>query len=329
MCNVEGRGPGPGSRHRTRILHALRNPLRDANVEGALAETRARRRVIMWRRGAAANRARIARLPTGETRRTPPRASRRARGARARSRSRARARQEKEDDSPEIETVDPRRTSGGALLDARATEGETVSRRERGPGRGRAPRRDDVSARRAVSSGPSRALHAGFYCPSRAFLPSGRDPVFTPVPDTCGRAVDRGRPTRSGPGGGSLATSGGGGHLEIAPAVRPRRRPTSSPRARARVSPSRTRVSRLVDDRRAPRSRNASEQAPTLDRDGRGRAPAASSPTDAHGATRPWCEARGAAITARKEGGAPAGFVWDGEVRRGRRSAGENPAGSD
>ena len=59
--------------------------------------------------------------------------------------------------------LDPRRTSGGRRLDARATEGETVSRRERGPGRGRAPRRDDVSARRAVSSGPSRALHAGFH----------------------------------------------------------------------------------------------------------------------------------------------------------------------
>ena len=98
--------------------------------------------------------------------------------------------------------LDPRRTSGGRRLDARATEGETVSRRERGPGRGRAPRRDDVSARRAVSSGPSRALHAGFHIVRlvRFFHPGRPAPSDTPVPSACVRGVRPTDPKRAGGG---------------------------------------------------------------------------------------------------------------------------------
>ena len=178
----------------------------------------------------------------------PPRASRRARGARARSRSRARARQEKEDDSPEIETARPA-----------PHERRTPSRRARDGGRDgvekgtRAGSRARTSTRRreraaggfqwAFARAPRRFSH----CPSRAFLPSGpprpthrsRPPAFA-VSD---------RPTRSGPGGGSLATPGGGG---CARAGRPPA-PASDviPRGARESSPSRTRVSRLVDDRRA------------------------------------------------------------------------------
>ena len=151
--------------------------------------------------------------------------------------------------------LDPRRTSGGRRLDARATEGETVSRRERGPGRGRAPRRDDVSARRAVSSGPSRALHAGFHIVRLVrFFHPGR-PVRHTGPVRLRSRCPTDRP-EAGRGGGSLATPGGGG---CARAGRPPA-PASDviPRGARESSPSRTRVSRLVDDRRAPRSRDAS-----------------------------------------------------------------------
>ena len=102
----------------------------------------------------------------------PPRASRRARGARARSR--ARARQEKEDDSPEIETARPA-----------PHERRTPSRRARDGGRDgvekgtRAGSRARTSTRRreraaggfqwAFARAPRRFSHR----PSRAFLPSG------------------------------------------------------------------------------------------------------------------------------------------------------------
>ena len=131
--------------------------------------------------------------------------------------------------------LDPRRTSGGRRLDARATEGETVSRRERGPGRGRAPRRDDVSARRAVSSGPSRALHAGFHIVRLVrFFHPGRPVRHTgPVRLRSRCPTDRPEAGRWG----VPARHSRWRRMRPAPAVRPRRRPTSSPGARASVHP--------------------------------------------------------------------------------------------
>ena len=178
----------------------------------------------------------------------PPRASRRARGARARSR--ARARQEKEDDSPEIETARPA-----------PHERRTPSRRARDGGRDgvekgtRAGSRARTSTRRreraaggfqwAFARAPRRFSHR----PSRAFLPSGpprpthrsRPPAFA-VSD---------RPTRSGPGGGFPRHS------------RWRRMHPRRPSARAGVRrhpPGRARAftlanARLVDEGRAGRPR--------------------------------------------------------------------------
>ena len=145
--------------------------------------------------------------------------------------------------------LDPRRTSGGRRLDARATEGETVSRRERGPGRGRAPRRDDVSARRAVSSGPSRALHAGFHIVRLVrFFHPGRPVRHTgPV-----RLRSRCPTDRPEAGRGGVPSPLPVAEDAPAPAVRPRRRPTSSPgRARAFTLAN----ARLVDEGRAGRPR--------------------------------------------------------------------------
>ena len=243
----------------------------------------------------------------------PPRASRRARGARARSR--ARARQEKEDDSPEIETARPA-----------PHERRTPSRRARDGGRDgvekgtRAGSRARTSTRRreraaggfqwAFARAPRRFSHR----PSRAFLPSGpprpthrsRPPAFA-VSD---------RPTRSGPGGGVPSP------LPVAedapaPAVRPRRRPTSSPGARARVHP-RERASRASSTTVArPARETHPEQAPTLDRGGaraRARRVVADrrARRDATVVRGEGCGHHGA-----KGGRGARGFVWDGEVRRG------------
>ena len=238
----------------------------------------------------------------------PPRASRRARGARARSRSRARARQEKEDDSPEIETARPapheRRTPS-----RRARDGgrDGVEKGTRAGSRARTSTRRRERAAGGFQWAWSRALHAGFRYLVRLvrFFHPGR-PVRHTGPVRLRSRCPTDRP-EAGRGGGFPRHSRWR-RMEIAPAVRPRRRPTSTPRgargftlANARLAP-RRRPSRAPLERRIPSRRPPSTEV------ARGRAPAASSPTDAHGATRPWCEARGAAITARREGGAPAGL---------------------
>ena len=211
--------------------------------------------------------------------------------------------------------LDPRRASGGRRLDARATEGETVSRRERGPGRGRAPRRDDVSARRAVSSGPSRALHAGFHIVRLVrFFHPGRPVRHTgPVRLRSRCPTDRPEAGRGGAPSPLPVAEGA-----PAPAVRPRRRPTSSPGARARVHP-RERASRASSTTVArPARETHPEQAPTLDRGGaraRARRVVADrrARRDATVVRGEGCGHHGA-----KGGGGARGFVWDGEVRRGR-----------
>ena len=255
---VQRRGARSGSRvaTRTRIDLTLRNrrvPSRGC-ARGNARAPRGRGAVAPPRIALASRGFRRARRAE-----IPPRASRRARGARARSR--ARARQEKEDDSPEIETARPA-----------PHERRTPSRRARDGGRDgvekgtRAGSRARTSTRRreraaggfqwAFARAPRRFSHR----PSRAFLPSGpprpthrsRPPAFA-VSD---------RPTRSGPGGGSLATPGGGGCTR---AGRPPA-PASDviPRGARERSPSRTRASST------------------------------------------------------KGGRGARGFVWDGEVRRGR-----------
>ena len=303
---VQRRGARSGSRvaTRTRIDLTLRNrrvPSRGC-ARGNARAPRGRGAVAPPRIALASRGFRRARRAE-----IPPRASRRARGARARSRSRARARQEKEDDSPEIETARPA-----------PHERRTPSRRARDGGRDgvekgtRAGSRARTSTRRreraaggfqwAFARAPRRFSH----CPSRAFLPSGpprpthrsRPPAFA-VSD---------RPTRSGPGGGGFPRHSRWRRMRPRrPSARAgvRRHPPGRAReftlANARLAP-RRRPSRAPLERRIPSRRPPSTEV------ARGRAPAASSPTDAHGATRPWCEARGAAITARREGGAPAGL---------------------
>ena len=311
---VQRRGARSGSRvaTRTRIDLTLRNrrvPSRGC-ARGNARAPRGRGAVAPPRIALASRGFRRARRAE-----IPPRASRRARGARARSRSRARARQEKEDDSPEIETARPA-----------PHERRTPSRRARDGGRDgvekgtRAGSRARTSTRRreraaggfqwAFARAPRRFSH----CPSRAFLPSGpprpthrsRPPAFA-VSD---------RPTRSGPGGGFPRHSRWRRMRPRRPSARAgvRRHPRG---ARARVHP-RERASRASSTTVArPARETHPEQAPTLDRGGaraRARRVVADrrARRDATVVRGEGCGHHGA-----KGGRGARGFVWDGEVRRG------------
>ena len=300
---VQRRGARSGSRvaTRTRIDLTLRNrrvPSRGC-ARGNARAPRGRGAVAPPRIALASRGFRRARRAE-----IPPRASRRARGARARSRSRARARQEKEDDSPEIETARPA-----------PRERRTPSRRARDGGRDgvekgtRAGSRARTSTRRreraaggfqwAFARAPRRFSHLSVSCVSSIRAA----PSDTPVPSACVRGVRPTDPKRAG-GGGFPRHSRWRRMRPRRPSARAgvRRHPPGRAReftlANARLAP-RRRPSRAPLERRIPSRRPPSTEV------ARGRAPAASSPTDAHGATRPWCEARGAAITARREGGRP------------------------
>ena len=167
--------------------------------------------------------------------------------------------------------LDPRRTSGGRRLDARARRRERRCR-EGNAGRVAGAHLDETtSARRAVSSGPSRALHAGFHIVRLVrFFHPGR-PVRHTGPVRLRSRCPTDRP-EAGRGGGSQP-------LPVAedapaPAVRPRRAWRRAT-ARPRVAPTSARRDATVARTRC-------------------------------------------AITARREGGAPAGLCGGGEVRRGR-----------
>ena len=230
---VQRRGARSGSRvaTRTRIDLTLRNrrvPSRGC-ARGNARAPRGRGAVAPPRIALASRGFRRARRAE-----IPPRASRRARGARARSR--ARARQEKEDDSPEIETARPA-----------PHERRTPSRRARDGGRDgvekgtRAGSRARTSTRRreraaggfqwAFARAPRRFSHR----PSRAFLPSGPPrPVRHTGPVRLRSRCPTDRPEA---GRGGVPSPLPVAEDAPAPAVRPRRRPTSSPGARASVHP--------------------------------------------------------------------------------------------